>query len=409
LIEDAWVEAIRHRFKALSPVLDERALRLWAAAEANSFGRGGIAAVTRATGIFGKRIIAGIKDLAELERNPPTEKPQDQRIRRPGAGRKRLTETNPTLLQDLDALVEPLARGDPESPLRWTCKSVRTLAAELEKMGHGIGHQTVSELLAGLGYSLQGNRKAKEGSAHPDRNAQFGHLNRKVKAFQKRGAPVISVDTKKKELIGDFKNGGREWRPNGEPERVRVHDFIDRKLGKAIPYGVYDIAANKGWVNVGVDHDTAEFAVESIRRWWRLMGRRTYSHAKELLITADGGGSNGYRTRLWKTSLQKLADDTGLRIFVSHYPPGTSKWNKIEHRLFNHISQNWRGRPLESVQTVVSLIGSTRTRTGLRVRAALDSGRYEAKIKVGDEELSKIKLTRARFHGDWNYSLEPRN
>jgi len=409
MVDAGVVAAIKTRFAALMPVMDERICRLWAAAEAKAIGRGGPAAVTQATGILGKRIRAGARELAALRRRPPTMKPRQQRIRRPGAGRKRLVQIDPTLLRDLESLVEPSTRGDPQSPLRWTCKSVRKLAAELRALGHTIGPQKVSELLADLGYSLQSNRKTKEGAAHPDRNAQFAHINAAVQAFQQRGAPVISVDTKKKELVGDFKNHGREWQRRHEPTPVRVHDFMDPTLGKAIPYGVYDVGKNAGWVNVGVDHDTAEFAVESIRGWWRRMGRRAYPEATALLITADGGGSNSYRTRLWKVALQEFATTSGLRITVSHYPPGTSKWNKIEHRMFSHITQNWRGRPLESLATIVSLIGSTTTTTGLRVRAALDRKPYRTAQKVTDEAVGRVNLTPEDFHGEWNYTIAPRH
>jgi len=387
--------------------MDERVTRLWAAGEAKALGRGGIAAVTKATGILGKRIRYGMRDLTTMRRSPPTESPREQRVRRPGAGRKPLTETDPTLVPDLESLVEPTTRGDPESPLRWTCKSVRRLAEELCSMGHQVGAQKVSELLHELRYSLQGTRKTREGSSHPDRNAQFEHINAQARSFQRAGEPVISVDTKKKELVGDFANRGKEWRPEGDPEQVRVHDFIDERLGKAIPYGVYDVGRNEGWVNVGIDHDTAEFAVESIRRWWRRMGQRAYPDASRLLVTADGGGSNGYRTRLWKLELQRFADESGLKVTVAHYPPGTSKWNKIEHRMFCHITQNWRGRPLESVETIVSLIGSTTTTTGLRIKAALDKNSYEKAIKVLDEELASLQLKPHRFHGDWNYTIHP--
>ncbi|GAC1495356.1 MAG: ISAzo13 family transposase [Gemmatimonadaceae bacterium] len=404
-IDEARIEAIRFRYNSLASVMDERMTRLWAASEAEALGRGGIAAVTKATGILKKRIRCGVRDLVELRRSPPTEPPRQQRVRRPGAGRKPLTLKDPTLVPDLDSLVDPVTRGDPESPLRWTCKSVRKLAEELRAMGHEIGPQKVSELLHEQGYSLQSTRKTREGSAHPDRNEQFEHIARQARSFQSAGEPVISVDTKKKELIGDFANRGKEWRPAGKPVPVRVHDFIDEQLGKAIPYGVYDVARNEGWVNVGIDHDTAEFAVESIRRWWRRMGRRAYPNATRLLLTADGGGSNGYRTRLWKTELQRFVDESGLSITVAHYPPGTSKWNKIEHRMFCHITQNWRGRPLESVETIVSLIGSTTTNAGLRVKAALDSGRYPDKIKVSDDELAALHIKPHRFHGDWNYEI----
>jgi hypothetical protein len=385
--------------------MDERVTRLWAACEAKALGRGGIAAVTEATGILGKRIWSGMRELKEIGRHPPTEPPRQQRVRRPGAGRKPLTEKDPTLVTDLDGLVEPVTRGDPESPLRWTCKSVRKLADELRAMGHQVGPQKVSELLHDMDYSLQGTRKTREGSAHPDRNEQFEHINAQARTFLRVGEPVISVDTKKKELVGDFANAGKEWRPAGDPEPVRVHDFIDKQLGKAIPYGVYDIGRNEGWVNVGIDHDTAEFAVESIRRWWRRMGRRVYPDASRLLLTADGGGSNGYRTRLWKLELQRFADESGLDVTVAHYPPGTSKWNKIEHRMFCHITQNWRGRPLESVETVVSLIGNTVTKTGLRIKAVLDRHLYEKAITVSDDQLASLHIRPHRFHGEWNYTL----
>ncbi len=391
----------------LSPMLDERQTRLWVAAEARVLGRGGIAAVTSATGILGKRIRMGMRELEELDGNPPAQPAQAQRIRRPGAGRKQVTDTDPTLLRDLESLIDPVTRGDPESPLRWTTKSVRNLAAELCAMGHQVGKQKVSELLHELDYSLQSLRKTSEGSSHPDRNAQFEHINRQAKAFQAKGQPVISVDTKKKELIGDFLNKGKEWQRAGEPEPVRVHDFIDPKLGKAIPYGVYDVARNEGWVNVGIDHDTAEFAVESIRRWWYRMGRYAYPEATELLLTADGGGSNGYRTRLWKLKLQKFADDSGLRLTIAHYPPGTSKWNKIEHRMFSHITENWRGRPLENLETVVNLIANTTTSKGLRIKAALDSRRYADKIKVSDDDFATVNIKPNTFHGDWNYAIRP--
>jgi hypothetical protein len=391
----------------LAPLLDERQKRLWVAAEAKVLGRGGIAAVTLATGILGKRIRMGMRELEQMEVDPPPQPAQEQRIRRPGAGRKLITEKDPTLLGDLESLIDPATRGDPGSPLRWTTKSVRNLAAELCAMGHDVGKQKVSELLHDLEYSLQSLRKTTEGSSHPDRNAQFEHINRQAKAFQAKGQPVISVDTKKKELIGDFHNKGQEWQRAGSPEPVRVHDFIDPELGKAIPYGVYDVARNEGWVNVGIDHDTAEFAVESIRRWWRRMGRYAYPEATELLITADGGGSNGYRTRLWKLELQQFANDSGLRLTIAHYPPGTSKWNKIEHRMFSHITENWRGRPLESLETVVNLIANTTTSKGLRIKAALDARSYADKIKVSDDDLAAINIKPNTFHGDWNYAIRP--
>lgn len=401
------IDAIRMKFQALALVMDERMTRLWAAAEAKSLGRGGLEAVTQATGIRGKRIRAGIRDLRELRRSPPIEAPQNQRIRRAGGGRKKLTEKDPTLLRDLESLVEPVTRGDPMSPLRWTCKSVRKLSTELRAMGHKIGPQKVSELLGELDYSLQSPRKTREGSSHPDRDAQFEYINKQATAFLNRGQPVVSVDTKKKELVGDFRNGGREWQPQGQPESVRVHDFIDPALGKAIPYGIYDVGRNEGWVNVGIDHDTAEFAVESILRWWRRMGTRAYPTAKELLITADAGGSNSSRSRLWKVQLQRLADETGLRLVVAHYPPGTSKWNKIEHRMFCHITQNWRGRPLETLETIVSLIGSTTTDKGLRIKASLDRCRYDDGLSISDAELGRVHLSPHRFHGNWNYTISP--
>jgi hypothetical protein len=406
-IPEARVDEIRSRYASLAPVMDERVTRLWAAGEAKALGLGGIAAVTRATGILGKRIRYGLRDLDAMDRNPPKEPPRQQRVRRPGAGRKPLVETDPTLVTDLESLVDPVTRGDPESPLRWTTKSVRKLATELCAMGHQVGPQKVSELLHDLDYSLQGTRKTREGASHPDRNAQFEHINAQARGFQRAGEPVISVDTKKKELVGDFTNRGKEWQPVGEPVPVRVHDFIDAQLGKAIPYGVYDVGRNEGWVNVGIDHDTAEFAVESIRRWWRRMGVRAYPDATRLLITADGGGSNGSRTRLWKLELQRFADETGLALTVAHYPPGTSKWNKIEHRMFSHITENWRGRPLESLETIVNLIGNTKTTTGLRIKAALDRNAYEKGITVLDEELDALNIKRHRFHGEWNYTLKP--
>jgi hypothetical protein len=330
------------------------------------------------------------------------------RVRRPGGGRRPLAETDPGLMAALEALVEPTARGDPESPLRWTCKSIRRLADELTRENHPVGAVTVAKLLRQAGYSLQANRKTREGASHPDRNAQFEYINDSVRRFLQRNQPAISVDTKKKELVGDFKNAGREWHPQGAPEEVRVHDFLIKTLGKAIPYGVYDMLNDQGWVNVGIDHDTAQFAANSIRRWWKEMGQKRFPRAKELLITADGGGSNSHRSRLWKVSLQELADDLGLKLFVCHFPPGTSKWNKIEHRLFSFITHNWRGRPLTSHQTIVNLIASTTTRTGLIVKAALDTNHYETKIKVPDEQLARLRLKRHDFHGDWNYTITPR-
>ena len=395
--------AIQRRYQALASVVDERVRRLALGAEAQAIGRGGQAAVARATGASRGTIRQGMRELGQA--NGGGEK---GRIRRPGGGRKRTVELDPSLLEDLERLVEPTSRGDPESPLRWTTKSVRNLADELRQQGHKASHRMVAELLHELGYSLQANRKTLEGSAHPDRNAQFERLNRAVQLQLSLGEPVLSVDTKKKELVGPFKNGGRELRPKGAPEHVRVHDFLIPGLGRVSPYGVYDIGRNEGWVSVGTDHDTASFAVEGIRRWWRSMGQPLYPDATRLLITADVGGSNGYRVRLWKLELQKLADETGLEIAVCHFPPGTSKWNKIEHRLFSAISQNWRGKPLVSHEVVVNLIGATTTRTGLRVRSELDTNQYPTGRTVSDQELEAIYLRKDSFHGEWNYSLLPR-
>ena len=404
-MEQAVVEAIiREKFVALAPVMDERTRRLWAATEAKALGHSGQTLVARATGMSRSTLHLGLR---ELERDAAPALAPGQRVRRRGAGRKALTERDPTLVAALETLVEPTSRGDPQSPLRWTCMSVRQLATELRRQGHTVERQTVAHLLAALGYSLQANRKTKEGTSHPDRNAQFAYINTRVRAFQKRGYPVVSVDTKKKELVGDFKNGGQEWRPQGQPERVRVYDFVDEDLGKAIPYGVYDQAANRGWVNVGVDHDTAAFAVESLRRWWEHMGSQRYPSAPALLMTADGGGSNGSRNRLWKVALQQLAHDIGLRMAVCHFPPGTSKWNKIEHRLFSHISMNWRGRPLISHEVIVNLIANTTPQQGLTIQAALDTGRYPIGIKVTDQEFEKVKLKQSKFHGEWNYTIMP--
>jgi transposase len=402
----ALVERIRRKFHALRSVMDERVRRQWAAAEAMALGRGGVTTVVRATGMSHNTVDRGIRELRARANGEPEPTPRG-RVRRKGGGRKPITRADPSIMGALEALVEPLTRGDPESPLRWTCKSTRRLAEELRSQGHQVGERTVAMLLHRAGYSLQGNRKTREGSAHPDRNAQFEHINAQVLAFQHRGQPVISVDTKKKELVGDFKNGGREWRPQGEPEEVRVHDFLDKALGRAIPYGVYDVTNNQGWVSVGIDHDTARFAAEAIRRWWRKMGRKRFPQAEELLITADGGGSNGSRCRLWKVALQELADKTGLRLSVCHLPPGTSKWNRIEHRLFCHITQNWRGKPLVSHQVIVSLIANTTTRSGLVVQAELDTNSYHTGAKVSDDELAEVRITKAHFHGDWNYAIVP--
>lgn len=399
--EDA-IEKVRRKFERLSGVLDERGRRVWAAAEAESLGYGGQSIVAKATGLSRVTLHREVS-----ERGGDTSAGHQDRVRKVGGGRKKLTQQGPGLLSALEALVEPTTRGDPESPLRWTCRSTRQLAVALASQGYEVSHQTVASLLDELGYSLQGNQKTKEGSTHPDRDAQFRFIHGRVEDFQRRGQPVVSVDTKKKELVGDFKNGGREWRPKGDPEQVRVYDFVDKALGKANPYGVYDPTANMGWVSVGVDHDTAEFAVETLRRWWEKMGRSRYPAATELLITADGGGSNGSRVRLWKVALQRLADQTGMSISVCHLPPGTSKWNKIEHRMFSHISMNWRGKPLFSHEVVVNLIASTTTRAGLKIEAEIDTNTYPKGIQVTDEELEKIKIQRADFHGEWNYTIIP--
>ena len=397
------VDTLSRKFEALSRVLDERTRRLVAAAEAAAIGFGGVTTVAKASGLSRGTVIRGI---AELETAPkPT---RGQRVRRKGAGRKRTVDSDATLKRDLEALVEPVTRGDPETPLRWTCKSVRQLAAELQRMGHQTSHRMVADLLHQMDYSLQANQKTLEGSSHPDRDAQFHHISDQIREFQTDRQPVISVDTKKKELVGDFKNNGRELRPKGDPEKVRVHDFAIPELGRAAPYGVYDVTQNAGWVSVGVDHDTAAFAAQSIRRWWESMGSQAYPKAARLLITADAGGSNGARVRLWKLELQKLAEQTGLEISICHLPPGTSKWNKIEHRLFSFISQNWRGKPLVSHQVIVNLISATTTKTGLRVRAEIDPGKYPKGVKVSDEEVASIRIARDEFHGEWNYTILPR-
>lgn len=389
------------KYRILQPVLDERARRLWAGTEALAWGRGGIAAVARVTGLSRNTIKRGMQESCQKNTLDAA------RIRRSGGGRKRKSVVDPTLMQALERLVEPDSWGDPQSPLRWTCKSTRLLAEEMGRQGYAVSHQTVAHLLHELGYSLQGNRKSKEGSTHPDRNGQFEHINRKVTVWIRRGQPAVSVDTKKKELVGDFKNNGQQWHPKGDPQKVRVHDFPDKQLGKAIPYGVYDLAQNAGWVSVGVDHDTAAFAVNTIRRWWKSTGQAAYPKAKSLLIMADSGGSNGVRVRLWKWELHKLACETGLTIHVCHLPPGTSKWNKIEHRLFSFISQNWRGQPLLTHATIVNLIANTRTSTGLKVRCVLDRKRYPTKVTVSDEQMAQIRLTPDAFHGEWNYTIRP--
>jgi len=394
-------DRISQRYALLSPHLDERERRLFAATEANGIGYGGIAAVSRITGMAPSTIGRGRRDLVDSVRL------EAGRIRRPGGGRKPLLAIDPGLVPALLALVEPTERGDPMSPLRWTCKSLRHLAAELSAQGHPVSRTVVGELLAKQQFSLQANSKTLEGGNHPDRDAQFAHINRSVTEALAEHQPVISVDTKKKELVGDFKNAGREWRPKGTPEEVRVHDFIIKELGRAVPYGVYDIAANAGWVSVGMDHDTATFAVETIRRWWYGVGRVRYPDARYLVITADGGGSNGSRVKLWKRELQRFATEIGVEIKVHHLPPGTSKWNKIEHRLFSYISQNWRAVPLVSYRVIVELISATTTKAGLTVHCELDDTAYPNGIIVSDQEMDAININRADFHGEWNYTIRP--
>ena len=380
--------------------------RQWAASEAGELGWGGVSAVAVATGLARNTIMVGARELEYRRAHPRA--PVSLRIRDLGGGRKPWSELDPELQAALDTLVDPATRGHPESPLRWTCKSTATLAEELRRQHHPVSDRTVAALLKASGYSLQANRKTREGSRHADRNAQFEHINRRVLAFQRQAEPVVSIDTKKKELVGEFKNAGQEWEPQGQPVKVKVHDFPERKWGKAIPYGVYDLASNEGWVSVGIDHDTAQFATASIRRWWHEMGTGRFPRATKLMITADGGGSNGSRNRLWKVALQQLADDLGQRLEICHFPPGTSKWNKIEHRLFSFITKNWRGRPLTSYQVIVNLIAHTTTKAGLVVRAALDTGHYETGIVVSDEDLARVKIIPAKFHGEWNYAIHPK-
>lgn len=406
IIEDGIIEPIRIRFNKLAWTLDERMRRLFAAAEASALGRGGITRVAQATGVSRRAIHVGLRELSDLKEsvdNPP------KRIRKEGAGRKSVIQADVGLMSALEKLVEPMTRGDPESPLRWTCKSLRTLAGELSANGHPVSYPVVGDLLRELGYSLQANRKVLEGADHPDRNAQFEFINEQTTQQLMAGNPVISVDTKKKELVGAYKNNGTTWCPEGKPEQVKVHDFVDKELGRANPYGVYDVGSNTGWVSVGTDHDTASFAVETIRRWWVTMGRQCYPAASKLMITADGGGSNGSRVRLWKMELQRLADEIRIPICVSHLPPGTSKWNKIEHRLFSYISMNWRGQPLVSHEVIINLIAGTTTRKGLKVHAELDDSLYPAGIRVSDDEFKQIHLTRNTFHGEWNYRIDPRS
>ena len=392
---------IRQRFRELSPALDERGRRLFVAAEARAYGFGGVSAVARATGMARSTIARG---MAEIGKSPRT---GSGRIRKPGGGRRAKRVSDASLLRDLETLVAPDTRGDPMRILLWTSKSLRHLSQALQRRGHSACPHVVAHCLRELGYSLQANRKIKEGGQHMDRNAQFQYLNDQAAAFLKAGQPVISVDTKKKELVGNYKNNGREWHPQGAPEAVNVHDFIDPELGRAVPYGIYDIADNKGWVSVGTDHDTASFAVQAIRRWWTAMGHERYPQASRLLISADGGGSNGYRVRLWKIELQALADELRIPITVCHLPPGTSKWNKIEHRLFSFITLNWRGKPLRSFKTIVQLIAATTTAAGLTVRAELDERKYPKGVKISEAQLAKVQITRHTFHGDWNYTITP--
>jgi len=393
---------LRAKLTRLWPLLDERTRRLMAASEARSVGHGGISEVSRACGLSRKAIAKGIKEIESGTAPPPG------RVRQPGAGRKPITTTDPRLLEALDRLLDPATRGDPESPLRWTCKSTRTLAGQLTRHRHAISHTKVAQLLGAQGYSLQGNRKTEEGSDHPDRDAQFRHINTQVKRAMARGTPVISVDTKKKELVGNYANGGRQWLPAKTPVLVQGHDFPQPEVPRAYPYGIYDLGLNTGFVNVGTDHDTAAFAVASIRGWWRHEGRSLYPDAEALLITADGGGSNGSRLRLWKLELQRFADETDLAISVCHFPPGTSKWNKVEHRLFSFISSNWRGEPLRDYETIVKLISRTTTATGLKVTCRLDRRKYPTGRQVTKEEMTRVNLHRNKFHGDWNYTIRPR-
>lgn len=393
---------IQTRYRFLRASFNERSRRLWAAAEVKTAGPGGFEAVVRATGISRTTLAKAGRELSGRRILSP------ERIRQAGGGRKSVDVANPKLLTALKSLVEPATRGDPESLFRWTCKSTRRLAVELGRQGHKLSHVTVGRMLVDAKYNLQANRKTMEGSHHPDRNAQFEYIHAQATRQLKDGCPVISVDTKKKELVGNFKNGGREWHPKGKPEKVLVHDFIDPKKGKAIPYGVYDLRRNTGWVSVGVTHDTSAFAVQTIRKWWRFMGKKTYPKTRSLMITADSGGSNGARVRLWKYELQRFADDSNLNIHVLHFPPGTSKWNKIEHRLFSFITQNWRGKPLRSLVTIVNLIANTSTASGLKVRCVLDRRQYPTNVKVTDEQMRQVQLTPHKFHGDWNYTIKPK-
>ncbi len=409
MIPAETIENIRKKFTAFDPDMNERIRRHWAASEAAGLKYGGITAVHKATGIAISTIRKGLYELANETEEPGKTDQNNKRIRRPGGGRKTVTDKDAELIPALDILVEPGSRGDPMSPLRWTCKSTRNLAEELTLQGHKISHTKVSNLLHSMEYSLQSNRKTKEGTSHPDRDAQFLHISEHVKDFQRHDQPVISVDTKKKERVGEFKNNGQEWCKKGEPIEVNIHDFVDKKLGKVVPYGVYDLLTNKGWVNVGIDHDTAEFAVGSIRRWWHEMGKPLYPYATDLLINADCGGSNGNRVRLWKFELQKLADELDITIHICHFPPGTSKWNKIEHCLFSFITMNWRGKPLIDHATIVNLISATKNKTGLEVRCLLDTKKYLKGIKISDEQMAQLNILPDAFHGEWNYTIAPRN
>lgn len=409
MLDAELIAVIRNKYQALRLVMDEKVRRRWAACEARAIGWGGLTAVAAATGLSRPTIRAGLAEVqGGASHSKEDQQPELHKVRRGGGGRRRLTAGDRTLLKDLQALLESSTRGDPQSPLLWTSKSTRHLADALGQQGHHVSHHTVARLLEELHYSRQANRKTKEGSTHRDRDAQFEHINKPVRVVQKRGQPVVSVETKKKELIGDFKNAGREWQPTGHPVEVRTKAFVDKQLGKGIPYGVYDLTANTGWVSVGLDHDTAQFAAEALRRWWQQMGSRVYPKAKELLVTADAGGSNGYRIRVWKVALQALADAIGLRISVCHFPPGTSKWNKIEHRMFCHITEHWRGKPLVSRAVIVNLIGSTKTRPGVTIKAELDENASPTGINVSDEALAAICLQKDKFHGAWNYTIRPR-
>jgi Rhodopirellula transposase DDE domain len=401
MIRSSQLRAAKQRYREMTTVLNEQSRRRFVALEARVLGRGGVSAMARISGLARSTIYRGLSDIRNKVSAPPG------RVRQPGAGRKRKAVEDPTLVTDLKALVEPVTRGDPMQPLLWTSLSLRNLAEGLAKQGHAVSHTVVGELLQAMGYSLQANSKRREGGQHIDRDAQFRYINTQAVAFLSAHQPVVSVDTKKKELVGNFKNNGREWRPTGQPELVNVHDFIDPKLSRAVPYGVYDLANNVGWVSVGTDHDTASFAVNAIRRWWRTMGKKSHPKASRLMISADGGGSNGYRVRLWKVELQKLADELKLPITVCHLPPGTSKWNKIEHRLFSFITINWRGKPLRSYRTIVQLIAATTTDTGLKVRAELDENKYPKAVKISAAQMATLNISHHPFHGDWNYTISP--